>query len=1224
MRVIGPIELDATRVVLLLTSVLVASSGSAAQGEPPTAHHAVPAIDLGARVTDPVRVRHAGSTPDTHVIDALRFERNVGQWPEGVAFVARGRNYQVFLHGQGSTLTMRRPVRTLPDGDSPPAGRGPSRAPLEALHMRFEGARASLAMRGIQRSPTRVNYLRGRSPEAWIRDVPSYDRVRLDDVYPGIDIVYYGRDGALEFDFVVAPGADPGLIRVAFDGHQTLRTDDDGTLVLATAHGDFRLRLPSIHQDGPLGRETVSGDWVVLDDQLASFYVADWDRTRDLVIDPVLDFSTYVGGSGSEDGLDNMGVALDADGNIYVVGTSDSADLPTTGEIQDQFAGIADAFVTKIDPIEGSTLFTTYLGGASLDSGQAIGLDADGNIYVGGFTDSTDFPVVNALQPEIGGTFDGFIAKITGDGSNLIYSTYLGGAGRDFVLGLDVSPGGEVYLTGDVESEDFPTVNPLQDSFGGIWDAYVAHLNVTGDALLFSTYLGGSRLDSGQDIRVDDNGYIIVAGFTNSTDFAVEDAWQCEHQGDIDAFVTKIEPDGSAFVYSTYLGGESTDRVLALDLDAFGNAYVAGDTGSENFPSTGAIFEFQGFTDAFLVKLDGMGTLVYSTFFGGGVADNALALAVDRSGNAHVAGMTFSHTLPTVLAYQDTIGGEVDAFVATVDASGTRVPFQSFLGGSLDDRILGMAADDAGNIVVVGDTFSADFPLQNPVQKALDGIRDVFVTRFKPAVQSLQDPSVRVERVVAGMLDPQAMVPIGPDDILVLEKRGWVRHIRNGLLLETPVVALTVDTTVDGHPYAMAAHPAFPGQPWIYFYYTESSGVGENAAALGNRVYRYRWIDGQLVDPQLVLDIPLGTEPGQESGAMLFGPGDKLFVAAGYMGDTGLSQNNPEFTSADSSSVILRLEADGSVPPDNPFAAFGGPLAPYFAYGLHSSAAMAIEPARQSLWAADSGVLEYDEINVIEPGFNGGWSTITGPRSRGVEPPDPLVELPGSQYFDPVFSWRTPVVPRAMAFMTTASMGEHYVGDLMVGDAVRGNLYRLRVKPDRSGLFFLGEGLADGIADDDVETAEILFAAGFGSIADIKLGVDGFLYVLSAAKGALYRLYRDSSASIELRAPVRFISPGETLSVVMSLANHTDAELTFGLVVSLRMPTGEEPPVFGPLPVVLPAGASGALTLPLPMSADAQAGIWMLNGQIFSGDENAPSVLDRSELSFEIGAPPAE
>ena len=516
---------------------------------------------------------------------SMQFEQNRGQMDPRVRFMSRGRGYQLFLTNSEAVLVLR---GNRPRTEEPKAQYGTVQIPevdgdKSILRMSLVGALTPESVRGSQALSTRVNYLRGSDPSRWQKAVPTFARVEYAKVYPGIDLVYYGNQQRLEYDFKVRAGADPSQLTLGFDGAERIEVDDSGDLVLATRAGEVVLHAPVVYQEIDGERRPVDGAWALRDEGRAGFTLGHYDVAQPLIIDPVLEFSTYLGGSGSEDALDNMGVALDASGNIYIAGTTDSADFPTTGDIQDQFVAITDAFVVKLDPSGSQTLYATYLGGDGLDSGQAVAVDEDGNAYVGGFISSTDFPTLAPLQGTSGGDFDGFVAKLDPTGSSLVYSTYIGGSGRDFVLGIDVDDVGQVYMTGDVESVDFPTLNPLQPVWGGVWDAWAAKLTASGDVLAYSTYLGGSFADSGLDIKVDANGFVYVAGFTISSDFPTANAFQDVSAGDVEAYVLKLTPDGSAFVYSTFLGGDNTDRALGIDVDNFGNAYVVGDSHDETF-----------------------------------------------------------------------------------------------------------------------------------------------------------------------------------------------------------------------------------------------------------------------------------------------------------------------------------------------------------------------------------------------------------------------------------------------------------------------------------------------------------------------------------------------------------------------------------------------------------------------------------------------------------------
>ena len=1153
----------------------------------------------------------------------MGFEQNVGQTHSQVHFLSRGRGYQVFLTATEAVLVLQggssRANASERFGFASVSTRNVGRraipAPRRVLRLSLAGGQRSARIRGSEPLSSQVNYLRGRDPSAWRQSVPTFAKVEYAAVYPGVDLVYYGNQRRLEYDFIVAPGADPGQIRIKFDGATDVRLGDRGDLMLGVGSGGVLLHAPIVYQDIDGARKRVDGAWIVGDGGRAGFSLGSYDATQPLVIDPVVEFATYLGGSGAEDGLDNMGVALDSTGHIYIAGTTDSADFPTSGDIQDQFSGTTDAFVAKLDPSGSTIIYATYLGGKGLDSGQGIAVDSGGNAYVGGFTDSVDFPVRGPLQGNVGGAVDGFVAKLSPSGSTLVYSTYIGGASLDFVLGIDVNVQGEVYLTGDVESADFPTVNPLQSQWGGVWDAWAAKLTASGDRLVFSTYLGGSAMDAGLDIKVDAGGFVYLTGFTISPDFPTVNAAQTAGAGDVDAFVAKLHPNGSGFVYATYLGGKDTDRAVGIDIDKFGNAYVVGDTFSVDFPAIHPIVNFAGFADAYIAKFDESGNVAYTTFIGGGVADHGLAIAVDESGNAHITGMTFSHAFLLVQPVQAEIAGDVDAFVTSVDASGTRVTFSTFLGGSAGERGLAIAADSAGNIIIVGDTFSSDFPTVRPIQAELDGLRDIFVAKIRKSLDIIEDAAVQIEQIVAGLVAPRAMVFIGDQDLLVLENRGWIRRVQNGVLNPKPVLELPVDGSIAGRPYGLAVHPQFPATSLIYVYFTEFDR--NRAAPLAHRLYRYTWSGNTLQSPQLLLEIPIGPNSGSETGTIAFGPDGKLYLTSGDTGTGSELGNIVGGGPPDDTSVVMRLNPDGTAPHDNPFSFLGGRLGKYVGYGIKSSAALAVDPVTGNLWAADNGVAAYDEINMVPAGFNGGWSALSGPAVRSSAGSPVLVAYPGSAYRDPAFSWRAPVVPSAMIFLESDVLGDHYKNHLFVGSAIDGNLYRFKLNTNRDGLMFLTEGMRDRVADDHIEASESLFGVGFGSISDLDARPDG-LYVLSTALGGIFRVFWDADVDLRLSSTQGSVVQGETLPVRLDIENTTQERQDVALLLSVRLPSGVEFPLVGPTPLSLAPGARVTAELPVPLPSNAELGAWTFKGLIARPQGKEPDLVDVSAVDFDV------
>jgi len=493
----------------------------------------------------------------------------------------------------------------------------------------------------------------------------------------------------------------------------------------------------------------VNGKYCLIDAQRIGFDIESYDRRYPLVIDPHLVYSTYLGGGNNDNG---EGIAVDSSGNAYVIGSTSSTDFPTQNPIDEAMEGICcDAFVTKIRAAGSELIYSTYLGGEDHDSGFGIAVDNSGNAYVIGSTSSTDFPTQNPIQSYGGGLGaglgDAFVAKINAAGSDLVYSTYLGGADTDYGEGIAIDNSGNTYVTGSTSSANFPTQHPMQASYGGGmdtgWgDAFVAKINAAGSDLVYSTYLGGSDDDIGEGIAVDSSGNAYVIGITSSTDFPTRNPIQASNAGgDLgsngDAFVAKINAAGSDLVYSTYLGGEYRDYGFGIAIDDSCNAYVTGDTESAEFPTKNPIkTEFGGGVgDAFVTKINADGSaFVYSTYLGGADMEYGYGIAVDKNSNAYVTGGTYSYDWPTL---DPTQVGEADAFIAKISASGSELEFLTrFYGNDLEEG-RAIAVDSSSNAYITGVTWSDDFPTKNPIQASIVGDSDAFV-----AVLSSSDPVI--------------------------------------------------------------------------------------------------------------------------------------------------------------------------------------------------------------------------------------------------------------------------------------------------------------------------------------------------------------------------------------------------------------------------------------------------------------------------------------------------
>lgn len=662
----------------------------------------------------------ASAAPALYGRVPLHFERNDGQADPRVRFIARGLGYGLFLSPGEVVIALEQGGRGPHSTQGAPRRSGVAR-------LKLVGADARAEITGGGPLPGRSHYLLGEDPRAWRTDVPHFERVGYRGVYPGVDLVFYGSQGTLEYDFVVAQGADPRAIRMEV-GADAVRLDDAGRMILETAAGEIVQEAPVAYQTIG-GRRQPVGARYVLDGRIARFEVASYDRRLPLVIDPVLRYSSYLGGSLSDVGWN---IAVDRARNVYVAGRTASTNLPTVGALQAANRGGEDAFVTKISPT-GTLVYSTYLGGNGADAAFDIAVDLAGNAYVAGETSSTNFPTTAALQGARAGLFDAFVSKINAAGSALVYSTYLGGAADDRVQGIAVDGAGSVYVAGYTLSTNFPTANAIQAASGGGFDAFAARLNAAGSALLYSTYIGGSGLDFGHDAALDAGGQLHVAGYTTSTDFPTAGAIQAANAGGSDAFVAKLDTAGAAFVYSTYLGGSADDVAWGVATDPTGAGYVVGQTSSANFPTAAAYQGTRGgLIDAFAAKLTAAGdALRFSTYLGGLSNDSAYAVTA-RSGNAQVAGVTESSNFPVARPMQATRSGRSDVFLTRFEATGNNVVYSTYLGGPDWDDAYGVAEDGLSTVYVTGETTSTAFPTATPFQAAHAGVDDAFVSRVDP------------------------------------------------------------------------------------------------------------------------------------------------------------------------------------------------------------------------------------------------------------------------------------------------------------------------------------------------------------------------------------------------------------------------------------------------------------------------------------------------------------
>ena len=762
----------------------------------------------------------------------VTFEPNAGQSDPEVDFISHNPGYTAFIAPDGLTFTVQPKVRARKPITSPPIEGPPVQpAPMAALRLRLVGANSQAAKRGRDPLPGKANYLLGNDPSKWKTGLTSYSKVEYAEVYPGVDLVYYGQQTHLEYDFVVHPYADPKVIALGLEGAQSVLYGARGELNVRLKNGSLvDLQKPVVYQERNGERRLIAADYL-LDKDRIGFKLGEYDHNKTLVIDPELVYSAPFGGGGDAAG---WAIALDRAGNIYVAGDTNSPDLPTAKALQDKSAGSTDIFVAKFSPNGLKLLYSTYIGGSDSEVGCGIAVDRDGYIYVTGDTSSKDFPLVHPVQNSLNVPPDVFVLKLDPSGSKLVYSTYIGGSAGERAVGIAVDSGGNAYVAGHTVSRDFPTLRPFQPKYaGGPADAFVLKLTSGGD-LAYSTYLGGGndRPDMATAIAVDQTGSAYVTGYTNSADFPTVNPIQ-KFAGPTDVFVTKLNPTGSELVYSTFIGGNADDEGMGIAVDDHGSAYVTGETESLNYPVTAgalstscvpvptraAMREICLGGDGFITKLSPDGSrIMYSTYLNGSKFEAGRAIAVDPTGAAYVAGITGSADFPLVNPIQKVYGGgKFDAFVLKLNPEGSALLFSTFLGGSGNDGGFGIAIDAKGNASVTGYTESPDFPTapQGPRSRASGEVRHAFVVKIDlngtsqsrvraPAIQELPG------RVVAsGIPGIAGIAPVGQFHAggPIRDKPAFRAFTEPGSILD-PQRILVTSTSNFGAPLAEGGRPS--------------------------------------------------------------------------------------------------------------------------------------------------------------------------------------------------------------------------------------------------------------------------------------------------------------------------------------------------------------------------------------------------------------------------------
>jgi len=636
-----------------------------------------------------------------------------------VDFVARSREGVGFLAGGALTLRFDRNAHPI--------------------RMRLAGARPRRP-EALEPLPGITSYFLGSDPSRWIAGIRTYGQVLYREVMPGVDLRYHGSGRHLELDVVLAPSANPDRLRLAFDGADRIALGPEGDLQLTAGGRSLALRRPVAYQEIAGERRAVAAEYVVKEEKAVAIALGERDRSRPVVVDPVL-YSSQVGGTG-DDGL--QAVAVDSTGAAYATGYAGAAFPVSSGSLS--YGGSTDVVVLKLDPTGANLVYAVYLGGAFPDHAYGIAVDSNGNAIVAGVTGSADYPVANPIQATYaGGNSEAFVTKVNAAGTGLVYSTYVGGSQSEDAHAVAVDATGNAYVTGGTQSSNWVvTSNAFQMAKGGNRDAFVLELDPAGNRL-YSTFVGGQQEDFGQGIAVNGAGDIFVAGVTSSSDFPTRNAYQPSNHGASDAFVLELSPGSPQLGFSTYLGGAADDTAAGLALNPItGSAVVAGQSFSTDFPTSPGAWDrfYHPQWDAWVAEISSNGTLVFSTYLGGDGDDMVMAVAQGPTGGPWVAGRTTSSDFPLAGGpYQGAGAGSGDVFVTHFDVGGTALLYSTYLGGASDDQALGLAVDGTEAAYVVGQT-GGGFPSTPGAYQSPGTAVDAFAAKLRAALTLSQvDPA---------------------------------------------------------------------------------------------------------------------------------------------------------------------------------------------------------------------------------------------------------------------------------------------------------------------------------------------------------------------------------------------------------------------------------------------------------------------------------------------------
>ncbi len=613
---------------------------------------------------------------------------------------------------------------------------------LENIHLRFSGANKSVKIEGAEESEAKVNFLLGKDREKWITEARTFQKLIYRDLYPYVDLIVYGANQRIKQEYRVKIGGDIENIKILYEGAERLSINEKGQLEIKTKNGLLTEDIPESYQFVEGKKVSIECEFVIEQEGIIGFKVGEFEKDRELIIDPFLVFSTYLGGDLPNVGMD---MAIDGAGNTYVAGYTSSLNFPTTAGAWDETfndLGYSDVFVTKMNAAGTGLIYSTYIGGGYWDFGKGIAVDGSGNVYVTGSTESDNFPITaGAYDTGHNGSSDIFVTKLNPTGSGLVYSTYIGSGGWDEGECLRIDGGGNAYIAGTAGYSNFPTTTGAFDTtHNGGFDVVLVKLDPTGSSLIYSTFLGGTNNDQAYGVVIDGAGNAYITGQAGSDNFPTTlGAYDTTYNDTVgtygDVFISKLDAAGAILLYSTYLGGNYFDYGRGIAIDGGGNAFVTGYTASDDFPTTPGVHDtsFNNGTDVFVTKINSIGSkLLYSTYLGGSGVDEGYGIVVDGLGLVHVIGDTDSTDFPTTFgAFDKSHNGDDDVFITVFTPSGSALIYSTYIGGTKADEGRALRIDGKGNAYITGAAYSFDFPTTaGAYSTAKTGTCDVFITKI--------------------------------------------------------------------------------------------------------------------------------------------------------------------------------------------------------------------------------------------------------------------------------------------------------------------------------------------------------------------------------------------------------------------------------------------------------------------------------------------------------------